>query len=324
MDLYVPTTSLQSVDITSFTETSDTLLDITPLGITPSNIISIALTLHLLPPQQHHSSSMTIKGKDKGDQDHRQAACNSPAAEMSDNILFKQPDSSHLGDCPICILPLSLDTSKSVMQSCCTKLICIGCYYASIKHEVETKFGKRTCPFCRQPEPNTEAEIECYKMKRMEVNDPVAILEAGKRCYHQGNYENAFHFLNKAAELGEVEAHYCLSFMYRDGNGVDRDMAKRLQHLKLAAIGGQPKARHNLGVYEMNREKIERAVMHFTIATNNGNDDSAKALMELHEAGHVSQEDYELALREYQSAVNTSNSPQREAALAAMKTLGRR
>ena len=241
-----------------------------------------------------------------------------------DNILFKQPDSSHLGECPICLLPLSLDTSKSMMQSCCTKMICIGCYYASIKHEVKTKIGgTRTCPFCRQPEPKTEAEIECYKMKRMDVDDPVAILEAGKRLYRQGVYENAFGFFNKAAELGEMEAHYCLSFMYRDGNGVDRDMAKRLQHLKLAAIGGHPRARHNLGVYEMSREKIERAVKHFAIATNNGHDDSAKALMELHAAGYVSQEDYELALRAYKSAVDAINSPQREEAFAAMKSLGR-
>ena len=157
----------------------------------------------------------------------------------------------------------------------------------------------------------------------MEVNDPVAILEAGKRCYHQGDYENAFGFFNEAAKLGEMEAHYCLSFMYRDGNGVNRDMAKRLQHLKEAAIGGHPKARHNLGVYEMNREKIERAVKHFIISANNGHDDSVKAVMELHAAGHVSQEDCEVALRGYQAAVDASNSTQRNAAFAAMKTLGR-
>eukprot|EP00986_Skeletonema_menzelii_P014672 scaffold9947_cov124-Skeletonema_menzelii.AAC.5 len=192
------------------------------------------------------------------------------------------------------------------MQSCCTKLTCIGCFYASIKYGVQKEIvGERTCPFCRQPEPKTKEEIERYKMKRRKVNDPVAILEAGKRSYHQGDHENALDDFKKAAELGDVEAHYCLSFMYRDGNGVDKVMAKRLQlkHLEEA-------------------ERIERAVNHFTIAAHNGHDDSAKALGELHAAGHVSKEDYELALRAYQDAIDASNSPQREAALAAMQTLG--
>ncbi|KAK1740905.1 hypothetical protein QTG54_008157 [Skeletonema marinoi] len=121
---------------------------------------------------------------------------------MSDNILFRQPESSHLGDCPICILPLPLDTKKSMMQSCCTKRICIGCYCAGIKFEMGEKLGKRKriCPFCRQPEPKEDVEIEGYKTRRMEVNDPVAIREAGKRCYHQGDYESAFEYFSKAAD----------------------------------------------------------------------------------------------------------------------------
>ena len=34
--------------------------------------------------------------------------CNKRAAELRDELLFKQPESSHVGDCPICCLPLSL------------------------------------------------------------------------------------------------------------------------------------------------------------------------------------------------------------------------
>lgn len=39
----------------------------------------------------------------------------SRAAEIHDDILFRQPESSHLGECPICLLPLSLDT-EAIMQ----------------------------------------------------------------------------------------------------------------------------------------------------------------------------------------------------------------
>jgi hypothetical protein len=46
-------------------------------------------------------------------------------AELRDRDLFTQPDSSHLGDCPICCLPLSLDQSKATFMGCCSKT-CAG------------------------------------------------------------------------------------------------------------------------------------------------------------------------------------------------------
>jgi hypothetical protein len=47
-------------------------------------------------------------------QDHRpehEAKCEERAAELRDEILFRQPEGSHLGvgDCPICCLPFPLD-----------------------------------------------------------------------------------------------------------------------------------------------------------------------------------------------------------------------
>ena len=104
--------------------------------------------------------------------------------------------------------------------------------------------------------------------------------------------------------------------MYRDGKGVERDVTKRLHHLEEAAIGGQPKARHNLGVHEFDRGRgrIERAVKHFTIAANNGHDDSVKALRELYAAGSVSQEEFVLVRRAHQAVAVATKSLHREAA----------
>jgi len=117
-----------------------------------------------------------------------------------------------------------------------------------------------------------------------------------------------------------------LSFLYNDGYGVERDMAQRLHHLEEAAIGGQPEARHNLGVYEINRRKIKRGVKHFIIAASHGNSESMKALKELRAAMIICQEDFESTLRTHQAVLDASNSPQREAAFAAMQflTLSRR
>ena len=88
--------------------------------------------------------------------DHRpqhKRACKKRAAELRDEILFKQPESTHRGDCPICCLPLQYDSVKSTMMSCCCKQICNGCEYANRMREFEGKL-KHTCPFCRHPLPN--------------------------------------------------------------------------------------------------------------------------------------------------------------------------
>jgi len=39
---------------------------------------------------------------------HQEAVCEETAAELRDEMLFKQPESSHEGDCPICCLPHSI------------------------------------------------------------------------------------------------------------------------------------------------------------------------------------------------------------------------
>eukprot|EP00984_Skeletonema_dohrnii_P023396 scaffold12490_cov62-Skeletonema_dohrnii-CCMP3373.AAC.1 len=44
-------------------------------------------------------------------------ACKKKAGELHDEILFKQPESSYEGDCPLCCLPISLDKTKSTLMS---------------------------------------------------------------------------------------------------------------------------------------------------------------------------------------------------------------
>ena len=75
-------------------------------------------------------------------------ACKKRAAEIRDDNLFTQPDESHLGECPICCLPLPLDRKKSSIMSCCCKRICLGCSFANAKREFEQGLEQR-CPYCR-------------------------------------------------------------------------------------------------------------------------------------------------------------------------------
>jgi len=52
-------------------------------------------------------------------------------------------------------------------------------------------------------------------MKRAEVNDPVALGDAGMRRFVVGDYARAIEYWEKAAGLGHVESHYHLSGIYK-------------------------------------------------------------------------------------------------------------
>jgi len=240
-----------------------------------------------------------------------EAMCKKRAADLRDEKLFKQPESSFMGDCPICFLPL--DHQKSLMQSCCNKIVCRGCSYANKVREIEARL-QPTCPFCRRLIPKSKEEANVSLKKRVEKNDPVAIREIGKKHYQKGDYERAFHYLTKAAELGDVDAQNDLSFCYRKGEGVEKDEKKGLYYLEEAAIAGLPEARYNLAMLEGKNERFDRAVKHWIIAANLGYDDSIQRLKESYKDGLVSKEDFAGALRAHQAAIDASKSPQREAA----------
>ena len=249
----------------------------------------------------------------KCQKDHRKKhkkECKKRAAELRDELLFKQPESSYLGDCPICTVPLPLEISKSTLYGCCSKGICDGCNYANQKREKEMRL-QHSCPFCREPMPSTEEEVDEQHMKRIEANDPVAMVQQGGEQMKKGDYQSAFEYWTKAAELGHADAHYQLSVMYRFGDGVEKDEGKHIYHLEEAAIGGHHLARHNLGCVECS---IERAVKHWVIAATQGDDDSIKKLMEVFKKGFMEKENLTAALRAHKAAVDATKSPQRDEA----------
>ena len=166
------------------------------------------------------------------------------------------------------------------------------------------------------------AQELAYKdvMKRVKKNDPVAARLMGNKHYDEGDYENAFKYLTKAAELGDAHSHFELSTMYYEGNGVEKDKEKEDYHLEEAAIGGHAEARHDLGCAEAGtNRRFERARKHFIIAANLGYEGSLKMVKHLHTIGHASKQDYAAALRAYQAAVVSTKSAEREKAQEAIK-----
>ena len=252
---------------------------------------------------------------DECQENHRlehEAMCKERAARLRDEILFKQPESSHLGDCPICCLPIPIGDKKSTLQSCCSKRICNGCSYAIKARQLQENI-QPTCIFCRCPVPVTVEEIRENEMKRIETNDPVALTDVGREIADEDN-DRAFRYWTKAAELGDVEAHYQLSLSYFRGEGVEKDEKKEIYHLEEAAIRGHHNARYNLACYERRNGENERAMKHFIIAASLGDDGSIQALKKHYKFGRVSKDDFAAALRAHHAAVKAMKSPQREAA----------
>ena len=245
-------------------------------------------------------------------------ACKKRMNKIHDDALFTQPNESHLGECPLCCLPMPLELEKSSFYSCCSNSICNGCVYASCMSNKHDKEMAKRCPFCRDPSAITEMDRK--KMKRIEANDPAALTHVGTtKHYRNGDYEGAFQYWTKAAELGDPQAHYKLACLYGKGEGVEKDEKKYVYHSEKAAIGGHPTARHNLAVIDFRHGRYDRALKHYIIATNLGNDDSLEIIKRNFWGGSasplgVTKEVYEAALKAHQAAVDATKSPEREIA----------
>eukprot|EP00985_Skeletonema_marinoi_P005222 scaffold2253_cov132-Skeletonema_marinoi.AAC.2 len=210
--------------------------------------------------------------------------CKKRVVELRDELLFKQPESSHRGDCPICMIPLQLEPKKAIEYHCCSETICNGCTRANMFQEVERRLENK-CPFCRAS-PSKIDEVDKRRMKRIEANDPVAMRREGLEQLDKGDYSSAFRYFTKAAELGDMDAHYQLAGMYHFGHGVEKDEKKEIHHTEVAAIGGHPDARCNLASYEArNGGDMKRAVRHLIIAATQGHDGLIKTLMDAYKGG---------------------------------------
>ena len=248
---------------------------------------------------------------DRCQENHREQhkeECKKRKAELRDKELFEQPEMTCYGECPICVLPIPLDQSKSLFHSCCCKLVCEGCCYADY-----ISSGRMRCPFCREPAASGEEEHRKRTMKRVKANDPAALNQMGGKSYVAGDYDKAVEYFTKAAELGDSMAHHSLGCMYSQGIGVEKDEEMAIRHWEKAAIGGNHQARYNLYIHETD---MKRAVKHLFIAAKLGDEGSIKKFLEYYPDGIISKTELDATLRAHQSAIDATKSAQRDAAEA--------
>jgi hypothetical protein len=240
--------------------------------------------------------------------------CKNRKALLHDRKLFTQPDETHLGECPLCFLPLPLDKRKYGFYSCCSETICRGCVYANLMANIHDEMKARSCPFCREVAKTDEDRKRL--MKRIKANDPAALRHVGLERYEERDYDGAFEYLTKAAELGDLMAHCQLGFMYALGRCVEKDEEKEVYHYEKAAIGGHPTARYNLACFEARNGRMERSVKHFIIGAKLGDEDSMRGVWSGFKDGNITKEDLDATLRAHQAAIDEMKSAQRDAAEA--------
>ncbi|EJK68727.1 hypothetical protein THAOC_10070 [Thalassiosira oceanica] len=229
-------------------------------------------------------------------------------------LMKKGRTRSEEDDCPICSLPLPLDGKQSMFMTCCMTLVCNGCIVAAEKR------GMDLCPFCRAPKPKMSQTVSMIE-KRVDAGDPVAICCRGSQ-YADGSLgltkdvTRAIDLYERAAELGLKDAHCSLGNLYNEGTDVEKDPAKAIRHWEAAAVKGDARARHNLGVAEYEVGNYDLALQHFMIAAKLGDQDSLNNVKTFFMNGLATKSDYAEALRGHQSAVEEMRSPDREEALA--------
>lgn len=239
-------------------------------------------------------------------------ACEQKVAELRDEILFKLPESRHSGDCPICFLPLPLNEKEQTIQTCCFTTICNGCKWAHRMSlwGVSDNDKLNTCPFCRQIAPRTH-QLDNYLQRRVEANDPAAMTQLGDQRVQEQNYHGALEMWNKAAALGDADAHYQLAVAYYNEAVLPKDAAKEKYHLEEAAIRGHVMARNNLAVLENECGNRDRAIRHFMIAASQGHDGALATIREWYVKGFVTKDQFAQALRAHKAAVDATKSEQR-------------
>ena len=245
-------------------------------------------------------------------------ACKKRASEIRDEKLFQESPPPE--DCPICFLPLSLDTRESTFKSCCGKLVCLGCVHAMIEERGEEE-ESAYCPFCRTPQANSnEEEIERTEKLMENGNANAFYVLAG--LYLEGTHgvvqdlAKACELYLKAGELGYANGYYCLGNAYREGRGVELDTKKARHYYELGAMKGCAIARNNLGSLEGISGNHRQAMKHCMISASAGFTQSLNVVKVGFKEGYVTKEEYESTLCAHNKWQDEIKSDMRDRALA--------
>ena len=151
---------------------------------------------------------------------------------------------------------------------------CLNANYCSAAHRAAHRAGKHA----RECEALGAATLASVR-KRAEKGEALAMLELGS-AYCQGRLRLAkdeaagASWYERAADLGNAGAQYNLGIFYRDGTGVEQDLAEALRRFRQAAEQGDAAAQCAIGqAYHFGHGvpfDFERAAHYFRLAVKGG------------------------------------------------------
>jgi len=264
--------------------------------------------------------------------------CKKRAAELYEENLFK--DHPPTKDCPICMIPLPVESQDKIFRTCCGTCICTGCHmdmYEDAKGKGK-KFEEMLCAFCRSPEFRSTDELIKRVKGHMDKGNSEAITFFGT-IYLQGlygfsqDYTKANELFRQAGELGCALAYYNLAKSYENGSGVAKDYKKAKHYYEIAAMMGDVQARSCLGAHEVEDKDVDndsfsqsarRAWKHFVVAARAGHTKSLDIVKKGFVLGHVDKEEYAGSLRAYQKRHDEMKSDARDRATPIFEDMRRR
>ncbi len=236
-------------------------------------------------------------------------------------------------ECPLCLLPLPINSEESQFYSCCGNVICNGCIVSQIMaHIDDEEKGGKLCPFCREALPK-----RCgYDAVILEREMALANSGRGEAMYYIGEYymngekgleqdiAEGLKWLHRALEAGFGRAAVSIGKSYDHGDGVDQDGDKALEYYHKGADLNHIYALIMIGQTLVLRGELEEAMLYWRKAMMCGDKDDTLAanLRKGYSEGYITKDEYAFTLREHQTALNEMKSEARETFLEYMARRG--
>mmetsp|Transcript_17015 Transcript_17015/g.29288 ORF Transcript_17015/g.29288 Transcript_17015/m.29288 type:complete len:294 (-) Transcript_17015:118-999(-) len=217
-------------------------------------------------------------------------------------------------ECPTCSHPLPIDERMETLYwTCCGKTMCCGCCREQIL------LGGEACPFCGDANIHGKRESLEQRFKLANSGNHKAICDIA--CFYcigdfglKRDLKKGFTWYHRAVDAGSALAALILAQSYKDGDVVEKDVAKSLEFLHKAADLGAPHAFEKLGIHFMEEGDDDNGMLYLRKAVMCGlsEDYLLKLLRYGFKSGFITEVEYTNTLRQNHEAANEMKTDLRE------------
>ena len=185
-----------------------------------------------------------------------------------------EPLSARFGSrCPICLDAWDVNAEGFATYTCCMRAVCVSCF-----SDKKRSFDVDSCPLCLTPKAKSDEERLARLWRHVENDIPEA-LHLLAHAYFNGtdgmekSYDQGVRMLERAAQMGHVQAMFILGDYMYDGMLLPVAQKKATQFLTDAADRGYARAQTKLGKWLMSTDP-DSAAHWFGLAAAQGYTDA--------------------------------------------------